>query len=153
MGTKFKKTIDIISFVLLAAILFDCTAFGGGSLVKIFGIDFRMVLYILFFVVSLPLVFFYIKPLLKNKFLWAVLAFILWLLLSTANGILKGNRFDLILSSWIGFASFVILPGTLCVLRDKKQITSMMKVMIAASLILAITRFTSFVFFRTLSNL
>lgn len=138
MGTKFKKTIDIISFVLLAAILFDCTAFGGGSLVKIFGIDFRMVLYILFFVVSLPLVFFYIKPLLKNKFLWAVLAFSLWLLLSTANGILKGNRFDLILSSWIGFASFVILPGTLCVLRDKKQITSMMKVMIAASLILAI---------------
>lgn len=138
MNARLRNNIDRISFVLLAIILFDCAAFGGGSLVKVFGVDFRMVLYILFVVCSLPLCFLQIKQLLKNKMLWAVLIWGLWFILSTVNGIMNGNRVDLIVSSWIGFASFVILPGALCVLRDKKRIVILMKVMIAGSLVLAV---------------
>lgn len=138
MKERLRNNIDRVSFALLAMILFDCAAFGGGSLVKVFGVDFRMVLYILFVASSLPLCFLQIKQLLKNKMLWAVLIWGVWLILSTVNGIMHGNRVDLIVSSWIGFASFVILPGALCVLRDKKRIEIMMKVMIAGSLVLAV---------------
>jgi len=137
ISARWKDILDKIAFVLLAVIFFDCSAFGGGSLIKVFGLDFRMACYIAFFVVSLPLVLTHLRDLFTSKMLLAVLAWGVWFVIATCNGILKGHRLDLIISSWIGFASFVLLPGALCVLRSKKRILMLMKVSILASLVLA----------------
>lgn len=134
---RWKDILDKVAFALLAVIFFDCSAFGGGSLIKVFGLDFRMACYIVFFAVSLPLVLTHLRDLFTSKMLLAVLAWGVWFIVATYNGVIKGHRLDLIISSWIGFASFVLLPGALCVLRSKKRVLMLMKISILASLVLA----------------
>ena len=48
MEEERRITVDKIAFWLLCIIMFDCTALGGGTLVELFGIDLRMILFACF---------------------------------------------------------------------------------------------------------
>ena len=133
-----KINLEQISFWLLCAIVFDCAALGGGTIVELFGIDIRMVLYGAFFLCSLPCVLRNFRRILSNRFVLILLAWGLWIIGATVRGILAGNRMDLIISGWVGFASFGILPGAICVLKDRERIGKVMGVVCAAAGFLAL---------------
>ena len=136
MEIKKEPMIDRIAYWLLCAIVFDCAAFGGGAIIEIMGIDFRMVLFGLFFVASLPALFRNLKRIMCNGYFAVLLLWGIWLIVSTVRGILAGNRLDTILSAWVGFASFGILPGTLAVLTNKERVLRLMKAVCVASALL-----------------
>lgn len=143
-----RGILDQIAYWFLFAIVFDCAAFGGGSLVKICGIDFRMVLFAAFFLTSLPAVFRCFQKIVRNGCFLLLLIWGLWLVFSTIRGIRAGNRVDTIFSAWIGFASFGILPGILAILEDRKQIRTLMKGVVLATSLLIIQVFTVLVIYN-----
>lgn len=143
-----ERLIDRIAYWLLCIIVFDCAAFGGGSIIKVFGIDFRMVLFALFFLASLPALFRSLKEIFSNGYFLLLLLWGVWLIVSTVRGIQAGNRLDTIISAWIGFASFGILPGALAVLKDKERILCLMKVACVASAVLMLQIFAALIIYN-----
>lgn len=105
---------DKAAMIFLCILMGDCCIFGAGRLLSFGSISFRIIILSLLLLVSLPLMILNIKKLLKNKFLWLVIGFIAWLIISTIVGILNGNRMSLILIDLKGFAYFILLPG--CIL-------------------------------------
>lgn len=148
MTIKNHNKLEQTAFWLLCAIMFDCTAFGGGTIIEIFGIDIRMILFVLFFAVSLPLVLKNIKGLMTNGYFLLLIAWGIWLIVCTVRGIGAGNDTNKILSAWIGFASFVIFPGTICVLNSREKIRKLMKVMCGASALLALESIVSLIVYQ-----
>lgn len=138
MSKQVWVSLERAAFWLLCVILFDCAALGGGTIVEIFGIDIRMVLYALFFLASLPSVLKNFKGLLANGYVLLLLAWGVWMIGSTVRGIAVGNNVSKILSAWIGFASFGLLPGAICVLRSRDRVRKLMKVLTAAACFLAL---------------
>lgn len=138
MSKKVLGALEKSAFCLLCMILFDCAALGGGTIIEIFGIDIRMVLYALFFLASLPTVLKNFKGLLANGYFLLLLAWGVWMIVSTVRGIALGNNSSKILSAWVGFASFGLLPGTICVLNSKDRVRMLMKVLSAAAFFLAL---------------
>lgn len=136
-----RTLLDKIAFWILCVILFDCTAFGGGSLIKIFGIDHRMILYGLFFVATIPLIIINIKKLFTNKYLIILLVWAVWLVFCTIKGFNVGNSVSSIISGLIGFASFGILPGMLSLRIDKERVHFLMKVLCVGTAVLALETF------------
>ncbi len=133
-----KINSDQIAFWLLCAILFDCTAFGGGSLISFFGVDFRIVLYCLFFIASLPSVIKNLGKISKNTYFIILIVWGLWIAFSTIRGLLLDNSKSFILAGLIGFASFGILPGIIAVLNDKSRILTLMKFSAYAAVVLSV---------------
>lgn len=138
MKEKFGGKWEQAAFWLLCAIVFDCAALGGGTIIELFGIDIRMILYVLFFAASLPCVLRNLKGLLGNVYFILLVLWGIWTLVATVRGLTAGNDFGRILSAWIGFASFGILPGAICILKEKGQIRILMQVISAAAFFVAI---------------
>ena len=138
MSKKVEESLEKTSFFLLCLILFDCAALGGGTIIELFGIGIRMVLYGLFFLASLPSVLKNFKGLMANGYFLLLLAWIVWQIISTIRGIDAGNSISSIVASWIGFASFGLLPGTICVLNSQGRVRNLMKVLTAAAFFLAL---------------
>lgn len=130
--------IDKIAYILLGIILFDCMALGGGSYIKIVGIDIRMVWFALFFLASLPAVFRNFRRLITNSYALGLLLWLAWLIFSTIRGFAAGNNTSRIISGLVGFASFGILPGCMAILTDKRRIVGLMKVAVVASVLLCV---------------
>lgn len=143
-----RTLLDKIAFWILCVILFDCTALGGGSLIKIFGIDHRMILYGLFFVATIPLIIMNIKELLTNKYLIILVFWAVWLAFCTIKGFKIGNSVSSIISGLIGFASFGILPGMLSLRMDKERIHFLMKVLCVGTAVLALETFAVIVVYN-----
>ena len=149
MGIKSEPMIDRIAYCLLCVIVFDCAALGGGSIIKFFGVDFRMVLFALFVLASLPALFRNLKQILTNGYFVLLLLWGIWLIVSTIRGIQAGNRMDTIISAWVGFAAFGLLPGSMAILTDKKRIIRLMKVVCAASAFLMVQGLAALIIYNT----
>ena len=137
MEEKQTKLLDRIAFWLLCAIMFDCTALGGGTIIEIMGIDIRMILFVLFFVASLPAVLRNFRGLLANGYFVLLFLWGFWTVICTIRGILVGNSIGRIISAWVGFASFVLLPGAICILKSREQILKLMKTIAVAAVLVA----------------
>lgn len=137
-----------IAYLLLCVIVFDCMAMGGGAYLHFGGLDIRMWFFIAFFLVSVPGVLRNLKNLLCNRYVLILIVWAAWIAFSTARGIMLGNRKDMILSGLIGFASFVLLPGTVTVLNTKERVLGLMRITVAASIFLSLQSF----FFLTVYN-
>lgn len=137
-----KETIyyfcDKAAFILLCVLMGDCCIFGAGQLISFGSIGFRMIVLAALLIVSLPLMILHIKDLLKNKYLWLVVLFGLWLIVATVMGLVNGNRKTLIVSDLKGFAYFIMLPVAICVLRKQDYIHKLMKCMMYCSAFSAI---------------
>lgn len=124
---------DKAAMILLCILMGDCCVFGAGRLLSFGSISFRIIILSLLLLVSLPLMILNIKELLKNRFLWLVVGFAAWLIISTIVGILNGNRTSLILIDLKGFAYFILLPAAFCILTTRERIHVLMKCMMYCS--------------------
>lgn len=139
--TKKNRTmehLDRTAYFLLCLILFDCMVMGGGSYVKVLGIDIRMIYFALFFLTSLPSVIQNRKALFRNPYVMILVLWGIWLIFSTVRGFLRGNRADLIVAGLIGFASFGLLPGAVTVISSKERVLGLMKVAMVSSVLVAV---------------
>lgn len=130
--------LDKVAFFILCLILFDCMALGGGAYLEFFNIDIRMWFFLLFFIISIPLVLLNIRKLIRNIYVVVLLLWFIWIVLSTVRGFSAGNRVDLIISGLVGFASFALLPGSIAVINSRERMLKLMKVSVIASVVLSI---------------
>lgn len=130
---KMYRFCDKAAMILLCVLMGDCCIFGAGRLISIGPLSFRMIVLFLLLLVSFPLMIQKIRDLLKNKYLWLVIVFAIWLVVSTIIGLLNGNRTHLILVDLKGFAYFALLPAALCVLNSRDHVHLLMKCMMYCS--------------------
>ncbi|MCD7860195.1 MAG: O-antigen ligase family protein [Firmicutes bacterium] len=129
---------DRAAMVLLCVLMADCCIFGSGRLIEFGSIGFRMALLFVPLLVSLPLMLSKLRGLLRSPFLWMLAAFALWLAVCTVMGIRNGNSRTILAADLKGFAYFALLPAALCILSSRQRVYTLMRVMMYASLALAL---------------
>ena len=140
--SKIDMACSKFGMVLLCILMMDCCIFGAGRIVSAGPISFRMGILALLILTAIPLIFSQWKKLIHDKYLWFLLAFIVWLVIATLIGITNSNRKSLIITDLKGFAYFSFLPAAICILNSKERIHILMKCMMYASGFLAL--FTCF---------
>ncbi len=128
---------DRLSVILLCAVMFDCCIFGAGELLSVGPLGFRQILLLLLGVCCIPAMWKGKKELFSSKYIWAVVAFFVWMAFCAYRGIQNSNR-----HVFVDFNAFVYLlfvPLAIVTLRSKERVQLLMKVMVVGSLILAVT--------------
>ena len=133
---KFISFCDKLSMVLFCIVMFDVAVFGAGRIVSFGPLSFRQVMLLLLGVSCIPLLIVNFKQTIKNKFIWAIIGFLIWFLISTIIGVKNGNR--LVSMDFNGFLYLVFMPLALVVLNSKEKVNLLMKVMICGSAVLAL---------------
>ena len=133
-----KITLERVSFLLLVWLVLDCAILGGGSILKIGGISYRIFIFAFFVFCSLPLVIRNLRDLLKNKYFIFMLMWGIWLICSSLIGIFNNNNVEIIIANLIGFASVAMVPGVLTILNTKKRIHIIMNVLAICTVIIFI---------------
>ena len=133
---KFINFCDKLSMVLFCIFMFDASVFGAGRIVNLGPLSFRQIALLLLGVSCIPLLIVNFKQIIKNKFIWAIIAFSIWFLISTVIGVKSGN--SLVSIDFNGFLYLAFMPLALVVLNSKKKVNILMKVMICASVVLAL---------------
>ena len=129
---------DRIAIVLLYIIMAECAVFGAGKTFAIGSLTLRMLLLAALLVVCLPLMIRQAPQLLKNRHLWLLAAFAVWLALEAIIGYRNKNSLTLLLGDLKGFAYFVAVIPALCVLNTQKRVHTLMKVIMYFSGALAV---------------
>ena len=135
------KNIDLYSnllMVLLCVLMADCAVFGAGRTIMIGSLGFRMVLVGITMLLSVPWLINKIPEFLKNRYLWILAAFAVWLAVETVIGIARGNTRAILASDLKGFTYFAMVLPILCVLNTRKRVEMLMKVIMYAVAVLAV---------------
>ena len=125
----FEKT----SWVLLCVLMADCCITGAGRWLLLGPLSFRMGVLVATLLAFIPVLVKNFRNLLRNKLIWTVGLFLLWIVVAAVCGLISQNSLSLMLSDLKGFCYFVLLPVAVCLLNSKKRIHILMKVMMYAS--------------------
>ena len=136
--STFLTYCDKIAFILLCIVTIDTCIFGAGELISIGPIGFRQVLLVLLGLASIPVVISKRKELLRNKYLWFVGAFLVWVVISVFWGPTDAQAIEIIMPSFNSFIYFIILPIALVLISSKRRVYTLMKCVIWGSLLLSI---------------
>ena len=129
--------------VLLCILMADCAVFGAGRIIEVGPLGFRLMLFGLVMVASVPVIFRDFGQLVRTKLIWIFAAFATWLVLQTVRGVLRGNDIGILVSDLKGFCYFVAVLPAICVLNSKARIHAVMKAMLYGSFLLAILSLVS----------
>lgn len=124
--------------VLLCILMADCAVFGAGRIIEVGPLGFRLMLFGLVMVASVPVIFRDFGQLVRTKLIWIFAAFATWLVLQTVRGVLRGNDIGILVSDLKGFCYFVAVLPAICVLNSKARIHAVMKAMLYGSFLLAL---------------
>ncbi len=136
---NFYRVCDKLVMALLCLLMADCAMLGSGRVFSVGPLGMRMILLGLLLVASLPLIVQQFPRLVKTRMVWLLVFFALWLVIETIMGILNGNSRALLAGDLKGFAYLVATIPVLCVLNTKQRVLRLMKVMMYASGILAVS--------------
>lgn len=127
-----------ISWIAIVLYFLDIILLGTGQLTKIGPFSTRILFFAVAVLAALPFLFVKIREYVRNPFLLAVGAFMIWLCIAFVIGVVNGNRLDIIKSDIFGYANLLLLPAMLYAFTDKKHIFLLMKIIVAATFIVAI---------------
>lgn len=127
-----------ISMTMLALYFADIIIMGTGVLTRFGPISARILFFALAIAFAIPVMLRRLGRLIRNPYLIAVAAFLLWMAVSAVRGYLAGNPMNVLKSDAKGYLNYAILPVMLCVLDSEDRIHKMMKVVIASSLLVAL---------------
>lgn len=123
---------------MLALYFADIIIMGTGVLTRFGPISARILFFALAIAFAIPVMLRRLCKLIRNPYLIAVAAFLLWMAVSAVRGYLAGNPMNVLKSDVKGYLNYAILPVMLCVLDCEDRIHKMMKVVIASSLVVAL---------------
>ena len=126
------------AMALLCVLMTDCCIFGAGRVISFGPVSFRMLVLGLLLISSVPALLTQFHTLIRNKYIWVVLLFALWLVVSAIIGLINNHRRELIMTDLKGFAYFAILPVCCCIIQNRSRIYLLMKCMMYASAFLAL---------------
>lgn len=132
------KRCSQISRVAMALYYMDIILLGTGALTKTGPFSTRILFFAVALLAAVPLMLRRSGKLLKNPFLIAVLAFLLWMCVALVVGYTSGNRRDILKSDVFGFMNLLLLPAALCVLDEKRHLLALMKVIVFSTLAVAL---------------
>ncbi len=130
--------LDRVAWILLCVLVADCCIFGGGRVISVGPLGFRMVILLLLLLASLPLMLVQFQELRKNRYLWLIAAFALWLGVCAVIGLVRGNNRGVLISDIKGFCYFAVLLPALCLITTEQRLRTLMKVVVYSSAVLAL---------------
>ena len=136
-GSILRKC-DIISFCLLFLFFVDCSFSGGGKLLGIGSLSFRMAVAGGALVFALPKFLLNIKKYLKNPILWIFLAFVLFMRFSAVRGYNLGNNITVLVSDIKGFVWLFIVPVFIVAVDSKKRFEQMLNAVLIGAWLQAV---------------
>ncbi len=137
ISDRLCRICDKLVLLLLCILMADCAVFGAGRTVSVGPLGFRILLLAVIMIAAVPLLIRDFGVLIRNKLLWILGAFAVWLVLEAVLGIVNGNNRSLLAGDIKGFAYFAAVLPVLCVLNSKERVYRLMKVILYASAVLA----------------
>lgn len=150
---KIYRVLDKLSMILLCIYMADACVFGGGRMIEIGPIGFRMALLFALLVLSIPQLIVNFKSIIKNRFIIMLLIFGVWLIFSTIIGIVNNNNFNILISDIKGYCYFSLALVTLVNIRTKERIETLMKVMLYATFVFALLHIAYMIVYLTSETL
>lgn len=150
---KIYRVFDKLSMILLCVYMADACIFGGGRMVEIGPIGFRMALLFVLLLLSIPQLIVNFKSIVKNRFILMLLVFGGWLLFSTIVGVVNNNNTNILISDIKGYCYFSLALVTISTLRTKERIETLMKVMVYTTFVFAILHIVYMVVYLTSETL
>lgn len=132
-----NEKIERFAFILLCILMADCCIAGAGRVLTIGPLGFRLALFAVVLVVSLPVIWKNLKEIFRTPMTYMVLAFIGWIVFQTVRGIVNGNDMGIIVTDLKGFAYFAFVPVVLSILNTPKRARTVTKVMMYSSFALS----------------
>ncbi len=129
-GKSLFQKCDIISFCLLFLFFVDCSFSGGGKLVEVGPLSFRMLIGGLALLFALPKFVLNIKKYLKNPIFYLFLAFIVFLGFSAVRGLRAANNMSVLISDIKGFMWLFTVPALVITVDNKKRFNGILNAII-----------------------
>ena len=126
-----------ISQILILIFIADCCIFGGGRLLDFGYLSFRILVFGLAFICSLPFVLKNLKRMLRNPFVYLTMMYGVAVVIWSVIGYLYANPLSFIRSDITRYLSFALLPGMLIIFNTKKKFMSLIDVVFYSSVLLA----------------
>ena len=125
-----------LAMLFLCIVMFDSGIFGAGEIIHIGPIGFRQGMLLLLGFCCIPLFIVKFKEFIKNRFIWVLLIFAMWLGFEAIRGFLNQN--PLMHIDFSGYVYYIFIPLALIVVDSKKKAETLMRTMIYASFVLSL---------------
>lgn len=125
-----------LTMIFLCIVMFDASIFGAGEIIHIGPVGFRQAMLLLLGFCSIPLFILKFKSFIKNRFIWLLLIFAVWLGFAAVRGFLNHN--PLLYIDFSGYIYYIFVPLALLVIDSRKKAETLMRTMIFASLALSL---------------
>jgi len=137
-GKWIEKATDIFSFSVLCAIMTYAVFWGVGNPVSVGGLSAWTLLLVLFLCSAMILLLRNLRHVLRNPYLWTVIAFGAWVVFSAVYGIVKGNSISIVIRDISGVVYFAFFPLILVVLKNRERVHLVMKFMMYGAFALSV---------------
>ena len=136
-GKKFEL-FSKISFVMLVLYFLDILLLGTGAVGRIGFFSTRILFFGLAGLFSLPLIIKDFKYLIKQPYVVVIIVFMLWVTIGAIRGVINGNSLSIIKTDIFGFLNFCILPTMVCVLKNQRRVTILLRCIVTACITMAV---------------
>ena len=135
-----EKT-NALSFVCVCFFLLDCTISGGGRYLEFYGISIRILVGVLSVLFAIPTLIKNWKVHIREPINLLFVPFVIWFLICTIRGVLKGNNQIVLMSDVKGFMYLFLIPIAVNCVIGKKRICTILNVVLIGALIQALLVF------------
>lgn len=134
-----EKYTNKACFAALCVMVAYATLFGTADLSRwLGGMNLWSAATLIMLLCAVPGMLMHLKRIVKNPFMWILIAFGLWNVVCLAVGIRNGNQMGKILGDVKSIIYFVMLPALLYVIDDKKKVHILMNIAVVASILLGV---------------
>ena len=124
-----KIVMEMITYISLVLYMFDVVLLGTGELTKSFGIQSRMIFFVISVLAAVVLILLDLKKYLNNKYLISVLVFMVVIFIAAIRGFVGKQNTTILLSDFKGFLNFLIVFPMMAVLYKKNRVISFLKML------------------------
>lgn len=128
---------DAVAFACLCFFFFDCCFAGGGHYVGFGAVTPRAVAAVIALSGAIPVLLKNIRKYLRMPLVWMFAAYIVYLAVCAVRGVLAQNRMNVLMSDLKGFAWLFMVPVCLALIRDQKRFQTVLKWVVAGSVLQA----------------
>ena len=131
---KWEKLAEILMLIFIA----DCCIFGGGRVVALGYLSFRILVFALAFIFSLPFAIKDYRRITRNPWIYLTMAFGVAVVIWSIIGFYNGNLLGFIRADITRYLSFALLPGFLAVFKTREKFDMLINVVFYSSVFLAV---------------
>lgn len=138
--TKFKilEKLELITYIALVLYLLDIMFLGSGDITRQLGISTRMIFFVIALLGCIPGLLMEIKNVLKNKYCWLIVIFMIIIGVNLIRGIIVGNSRVIMITDVRGFLNYLIFFPMLYTLTNKERVLRLIKIFAHSATVVAV---------------